>query len=146
VAKKRKCDYEVGFGRPPKKTQFQKGQSGNPKGRPKKSKDIASLFERISSESVTIREGKSLRQMSTWEATVFAQIGKAMQGDQGAFSAVMNQAKACGLLVAKPNSGSNSGAGHREISIEEWEEAARKQQDASKKATQRYFEKMELDL
>jgi hypothetical protein len=29
-------DEGVGFGRPPKSTQFKKGQSGNPKGRPKK--------------------------------------------------------------------------------------------------------------
>ena len=27
--------YEVGYGKPPKHTQFKKGQSGNPKGRPK---------------------------------------------------------------------------------------------------------------
>ena len=28
-------DYEVGYGRPPKSGQFKKGQSGNPKGRPR---------------------------------------------------------------------------------------------------------------
>ena len=32
----KKKDYEVGYGRPPKKSQFRKGQSGNPSGRPKK--------------------------------------------------------------------------------------------------------------
>ncbi|ANK81871.1 MAG: hypothetical protein TEF_14505 [Rhizobiales bacterium NRL2] len=31
-------DYEVGFGKPPRSTQFRKGQSGNPRGRPKKPK------------------------------------------------------------------------------------------------------------
>ncbi|MBW2712931.1 MAG: hypothetical protein JRC77_04195 [Deltaproteobacteria bacterium] len=146
MAKKRKGEYEVGFARPPKKSQFKKGQSGNPKGRPKQSKDIASLFERLSNESVTIREGESLRQMSTWEATVYAQIGKAMQGDQSAFSAVMNQAKACGLFVADPVTSSRLRSDRPATSNKEWEEAARKQQDASKKATQRFFENMELDL
>lgn len=29
-------DYKVGHGRPPKETQFKKGQFGNPNGRPKK--------------------------------------------------------------------------------------------------------------
>ncbi|MDU8945990.1 DUF5681 domain-containing protein [Ovoidimarina sediminis] len=29
-------DHEVGYGRPPKSAQFKKGQSGNPRGRPKK--------------------------------------------------------------------------------------------------------------
>jgi hypothetical protein len=28
--------YEVGYGKPPKQTRFQKGTSGNPSGRPKK--------------------------------------------------------------------------------------------------------------
>lgn len=31
--------YEVGYGRPPKATQFKPGQSGNPKGRPRKDYD-----------------------------------------------------------------------------------------------------------
>jgi Family of unknown function (DUF5681) len=28
-------DYEVGYGKPPARSRFSKGQSGNPKGRPK---------------------------------------------------------------------------------------------------------------
>lgn len=35
---KQKQDYPVGHGKPPKHTQFKKGQSGNPKGRPRKPK------------------------------------------------------------------------------------------------------------
>lgn len=32
----KKSDYEVGRGRPPKEHQYKKGQSGNPRGRPRK--------------------------------------------------------------------------------------------------------------
>lgn len=32
----KKDDDRVGYKRPPKKNQFKKGQSGNPKGRPKR--------------------------------------------------------------------------------------------------------------
>jgi hypothetical protein len=39
-------DYEVGYGKPPKHTRFKPGQSGNPKGRPKASKDFRSLLHR----------------------------------------------------------------------------------------------------
>ncbi|MCT2541262.1 DUF5681 domain-containing protein [Sedimentimonas flavescens] len=34
-----KSGYEVGYGKPPEKSRFQKGQSGNPRGRPKGSKN-----------------------------------------------------------------------------------------------------------
>ena len=37
-------DYEVGHGRPPKKGQYQKGNSGNPSGRPKKQKSSNEIF------------------------------------------------------------------------------------------------------
>jgi hypothetical protein len=41
MSKKNTSDsYEVGYGKPPRNTQFQKGLSGNPKGRPRKSLDF----------------------------------------------------------------------------------------------------------
>ena len=39
-----KRDYEVGYGRPPKASQFKKGKSGNPRGRPKKDPSIADVI------------------------------------------------------------------------------------------------------
>jgi len=42
-------EYEVGFGKPPKDTQFKPGQSGNTAGRPKGSKNLkADLLEELS--------------------------------------------------------------------------------------------------
>jgi hypothetical protein len=43
--------YEVGYGRPPKHTRFRKGQSGNPKGRPKGAK----AFNTIVRETLTTK-------------------------------------------------------------------------------------------
>jgi hypothetical protein len=43
-AMRRSAEYQVGYGRPPQHTRFPKGQSGNPKGRPKGSRALASIW------------------------------------------------------------------------------------------------------
>jgi hypothetical protein len=125
VAKEKKGDYEVGYGRPPKKTQFKKGQTGNPKGRPKKSKDIADTFKRLADEIVTIREGNQIRELSTREAALFAQVAKAMKGDQTAFVTVMSVADKCGLLRNESQTNSNPLVDFGpKLSEKEWEKMA----------------------
>lgn len=51
MSKNRNNDgYDVGYGKPPKVTQFKKGDSGNPKGRPRKSKSQRSIAGRVLNE------------------------------------------------------------------------------------------------
>ena len=74
-------DYQVGYGRPPKGSQFKPGRSGNPKGRPKGSKDVNDILHRALSRKVVIREEDKCRTASALEAIVLKHVSKALQGD-----------------------------------------------------------------
>ena len=137
-------DEKIGYKRPPKRTQFKKGQSGNKNGRPKKRNDIASTFARTLAEPLTYREGDTLREMPAAEALLYAQVGKAMQGDQSAFNAVMMRAQECGLIRTSRADldGPRGLFTGKTMSDAEWCEEARKQQAASKIANQALWERM----
>jgi len=75
-----KDDYEVGYGRPPKKHQFQKGKSGNPRGKPKGSRSTAALVEEELNRLVEVTEDGRTRKISLRQVIVRAQIAKAAKG------------------------------------------------------------------
>lgn len=82
-------DYPVGRGKPPKHTQFKKGQSGNPKGRPRKPKPETPRFHQLPSEGyleaeayreLLLREnGKEITLPAT-QAILRALVAGAIQG------------------------------------------------------------------
>lgn len=78
--KKPKGDYEVGYGKPPKHTQFPKGQSGNIKGRPKVKKGPVDNVTEILDALVKVRHGKRTVKMGGFEASVRNQVKKALTG------------------------------------------------------------------
>lgn len=75
------ADYEVGYGKPPTETQYKKGQSGNPKGRPSKSKNMNTLLDEELDRLITLRDGNGVRQISTREAIIKQMIQGALKGD-----------------------------------------------------------------
>ena len=81
-------DYEVGYGKPPKEHRFKKGQSGNPKGRPKGALNIATVIDRVLREQVVITENGERKTISKLEASVKQVVNKAASGDMRAFQQV----------------------------------------------------------
>lgn len=75
-------DYEVGYGRPPKHSQFKKGTSGFQGRKHKKAASLSEQFERILDEHVSISEGGRTSRMSRLEIVLRQQVTKAMQGDR----------------------------------------------------------------
>ena len=73
--------YEVGFAKPPKDTQFRKGRSGNPKGRPKGKPNLATVIRRALDAKVMINENGQRRAVTKLEACVTQLINKAAGGD-----------------------------------------------------------------
>ncbi len=74
-----KRDYEIGYRKPPK-NQFPKGRSGNPSGRPRGSKNLATIVLRESRQRVRVQGPNGARTVTKLEATVMQLQNKAAQG------------------------------------------------------------------
>ena len=89
-------DYQVGYKKPPKHTRFKKGQSGNPKGRPKKvvhAPSMTTLREsvlRAAMREVTITENGVSRKVPAIEAVYNQLAAKAATGNMQAIKLMIS--------------------------------------------------------
>lgn len=88
--KKPDLPYQVGYCKPPSSTQFKKGQSGNPRGRPTGKSNLATSLTRALNEKVTVVENGERRRISKLDAAVKQVINKAAAGDARAFQQMVN--------------------------------------------------------
>ena len=82
--------YDVGYGKPPEATRFRKGVSGNPKGRPKGSKNIAHMLQEAGSELVQITRNGRIRKVTLLQAGILQMHNKAAGGDARAMREVLS--------------------------------------------------------
>lgn len=81
MAKKNEDDYEVGYGKPPRHSQFQPGQSGNPAGRPPGRKNLATMARAALHEEITVMENGKSKKITKAQAAIMQMINGALKGD-----------------------------------------------------------------
>lgn len=81
-------DYEVGYGKPPKRTQFKKGQSGNPRGRPRGSHNFSTDAKTVLTKMVTVVVDGKRKRVSAQMANLMRLMDKALSGDAKAMAQV----------------------------------------------------------
>jgi hypothetical protein len=95
-------DYEVGYKKPPRSTQFQKGRSGNPRGRPRPARpgqlDVAAVL----SEPLPVKIGGAARTMESYEVWLRALGRRAIK--EGHLGAALEFLKICERydLISQP--------------------------------------------
>ncbi|WP_133794605.1 DUF5681 domain-containing protein [Prosthecobacter fusiformis] len=83
---KNNSDEEVGYGKPPKKFQFKKGQSGNPLGRPKKRKKNTEILNEMLDEKISV----SGRLITKREALFISILNDAIKGKASARNTLLS--------------------------------------------------------
>jgi hypothetical protein len=72
-------DYSVGYGRPPKHSQFKKGASGNKKGRPKGSKNAKTIARQLLAHKKHVTVDGKRQKLSALEISILQQIKRATE-------------------------------------------------------------------
>ena len=99
---------KVGYGNPPEHTRFKTGQSGNPRGRPRGTLNMATVLERTLREKVVINENGRRKTITKLEAAIKQLTNKAASGELKALqllAALVRSAEERAMKTVAPSSG-----------------------------------------
>jgi hypothetical protein len=87
----KKSNYQVGYAKPPRKTRFEKGKSGNPAGRVKESKNVSKLLLQALSEPVVVNENGERKRITKGEAMIKQLVNKGASGDARSIQLLLSE-------------------------------------------------------
>jgi hypothetical protein len=89
--KSKSAAYKIGYGKPPRHTQFRQGQSGNPGGRPRRlaTERMKELALQEAYRPITVKEGGRALALPAIQAILRSQVELAAQGNVQAQRAVL---------------------------------------------------------
>jgi Family of unknown function (DUF5681) len=86
-------DNNAGFKTPPKAHQFKAGRSGNPRGRPKGTRNLTTDLAELLSDLVVVDANGKKQRISRQQAVLLGLISKAERGDVTAARALLELAR-----------------------------------------------------
>jgi hypothetical protein len=90
-------EYEVGYGKPPKHTQFKPGQSGNPKGYKKHLKSLKTLLMEALNERILVTKAGRQRRITGAEVLSKSVVARAIKGDIRSTEFLFKTSEQCDL-------------------------------------------------
>ena len=88
-------DYAVGYGRPPKATQFSPGKSGNPNGRPKGNRTVGAILDDILKQKISVTENGRTRRLPALEVMLRRLVNDAVRSDPKAVKLLLALMERC---------------------------------------------------
>jgi len=120
-------EYEVGYAKPPKKSQFRKGVSGNPRGRPRKAPNFDAQLIQEAMSLITVNDNGHQKRITKSKGIAKQLTNKALTGNT---SAMQNFLKVYLPALERVALTAKAEAAESDAKLEQiWEGATEEQED-----------------